>query len=321
MSNSVKMFFTACCAIVVFRAPSAFACDVTLSPGGNIQAALNTPSVHSVCLLPGTYWSYSNIVVNAGQLLIGTGNTDDAKIISISQYPVILQSNATVARLTIEGAAGHQPDYGVIVGNVSGATAWGLRIRNTRIGIGANGASNATFLSNYISQNGVQYDGIASPSFWINSSSNVLIQYGEIQGSSENGGGDGEIAAYHSTNVVVSAVYLNWSGAAGVYMVNCDSCRVENSYIRYSGEFGLDIVDGSDNFIARNNEVSHSRYGGAIFTQTTNAGGEFTGNNFMNNRFEGPGCCLGVSVIGDMNVPNISGNTPIGPRMREKCQM
>jgi hypothetical protein len=141
------------------------ACDITLSSGNNqIQAALNTPGTHSVCLSPGVYYEASGLTVNAGQLLIGTGNTDDAILVSSAQYPVQLLANATVARMNIEGAWGFLPDYGVIVGAVSGAAAWGLRIRKVNIGLGANGASNVAFSSNWITQNGTSGDGIAQPS-------------------------------------------------------------------------------------------------------------------------------------------------------------
>lgn len=306
MTKYLKNLLALLC-ITALQMSNAFACDITLSPGiDNIQPALATPGISSVCLSPGGYVATTNITVSPGQLLIGTGNTDDATITSAAQYAVTLLSNATVARLHIDGAPANKPDFGVIVGSSSGATAWGLRVTNTKIGLGTNGASNVNFLSNWVTNIGIGGDGIAQPSHWINASSGVTIRWGEFYGDSSQGSGDGEIAAYDSTNVTVDSVYQNWSGAAGVYMVNCDSCSVINSFIRYAGEYGIDVVGGSNGFYANNNEVSNSNYGAIAYDVVGGSTATVTNNILLYNGFPG---CNGVKVLsGDPNNVTMSGN-------------
>jgi hypothetical protein len=291
------------------------ACDMTLSPGENIQSALDITGVSDVCLNTGIYNVTSTINVPAGKRLIGVStNQDDTQLVSSAQYVVTPQSGSTVARLWIQGTTGSLPDFGVLVGSgVSGVVVWGNRITHTTIGLGANVASNVQFLANLISGTGAN-NGLADPSIWINSSSTVLVQYVEIYGDSSRGGGDGEIASYNSSGVVLDANYINWSGAAGVYMVNCNSCSVTNSFIRYAGEYGIDVVGGSANFVAANNEVSNSHFGAVVYEVLNNSTATVNNNNFWWNGTPG---CDGVHVEGSpsSNI-SMSGNYTLSNQAR-----
>lgn len=282
-----------------------FACNITLNSGDHIRAEFNTSGVSSVCLSPGIYLPASMIIVGAGQSLIGTGAREDATIISAASRVLLLSDNATVGRLNILGAYLTMPEYGVLAYASSRATAWGLSIKKTQIGLSANYVTNVSFLSNAISQNGTSGNGVADPSIYITNSSNINIQYGEIYGDSSNGGGDGELSAYHSTGVTIDNMYINWLGASGVCMVNCDSCSVTNSFIRYTGEYGLDIVDGSHNFVASNNEVSNIRYGAAVYESAGGSTAQFISNTWFRNGTPG---CSGMSVIGEAENVTMIGN-------------
>jgi hypothetical protein len=193
------------------------------------------------------------------------------------------------------------------------------------IGFGVDTSSSVELIGPLVSSNGIPGDGLASPSIWINGSNNVLVKWGEIFGSWENGYGDGELAAYNSSSISVDSIYLNRSGVAGIYMVNCDYCSVENSFIRHAGEHGLDIQGGSDYFVARNNEVSDHRWGGALFDQLRNLGGEFIGNSFYTGRWNPAGSerCFGVNVNGNKDALTIYGNSPSSWRglAMEKCAL
>ncbi len=318
---TLKSVFLAAAISLIGKA--AIACDTNLSPGNDIQAALNSSSSTVVCLATGTYVVSSNIVIPAGKSLLGADQYTTV-ISTNASRGVELQAGATLGNLSINGTNPNNVEYAVMVYNANNTTVWSVRSKYSLIGVGVIGSSNVQVLNNAISNTGIPGDGIASPSIYVDGSNSVTIRYGEIFGSFENGYGDGEVAAHNSNYVTIDSLYVNRSGAAGIYMVNCDYCRVENSFIRYAGEHGLDIVGGSDYFIARNNEVTDHRWGGAIFDQRVNLGGEFTNNNFTTGRFSPPGAeCMGVSVLGNMNVPLISGNTPTGGRFPyvQKCSL
>jgi hypothetical protein len=98
------------------------------------------------------------------------------------------------------------------------------------------------------------------------------------------------------------------SGNAGVYMVNCDDAVISNNVIHRADEWGLDIVDGSNNVTADNNEIKWSFWGAVVFDEADNGGGTFTNNDFISNNLGGGANCNGISVIGNMNNVSHSGN-------------
>ena len=90
-------------------------------------------------------------------------------------------------------------------------------------------------------------------------------------------------------------------GASAIYYVNCDDCSIEGTVIHRADEWGLDIVGGSDNFVASNNTVNWSDFGGSIFHEYNSTGGSFTNNTFIDNNQQGVANCNALNVTIDGN--------------------
>ena len=96
-------------------------------------------------------------------------------------------------------------------------------------------------------------------------------------------------------------------------MVNCDNCSAVNLDIRYSGGWGLDIVQGSDNFIAYNNSVRYSHNGAAVFFEFDSIGGTWSNNTFINNNTSNNQYfCEGINVKTNPNNITLINNTSTG---------
>jgi hypothetical protein len=153
--------------------------------------------------------------------LFGSGNFGDVNIFSSANVLLQPDNGATVGNLFIFGGGPSISTYGILVYQKANVTVWSVNLQRTLIGIGAVGSNDIQLLNNSLSNNGQPGDGIAQPSIYISDSQRLSINYGEIFGGFEDGYGDGEIATYNSTSVSINNLYLNRSGAAGVYMVNC----------------------------------------------------------------------------------------------------
>lgn len=310
------------------------ACDVTLSPGGqNIDTALANSSYNVVCLNNGTYFNQPLIRIPAGKTLKSVSGNRSQVTIRGQYGKNVVQltgNNASIQNVTLQGAS-HASDYGVIIyQGISGSRIGGLKISNTLIGIGINaggtnpnscpGSSyrprNVTIWDTFISGTGNQSNGRADPSIWIKCADNVSIQYGEVRGV--YGGvyptGDAEVASYHSTRVSISNLHAVDVGASALYFVNCDDCSVRNATIHRAGEWGIDAVSGSDRFVAKNNTVKWSNWGGSVFDEAGSIGGRFENNHFVDNNRSGfNSYCNGINIIGNPNgvsMVNNSGSPP-----------
>ncbi|PTL77476.1 right-handed parallel beta-helix repeat-containing protein [Vitiosangium sp. GDMCC 1.1324] len=279
-------------------AGAALACDYTAVPGQNLQGLLNSTTVTTLCLSPGTYNLTSTLVVPAGKQLEGTGSTRDLVRIVSSAETILRPSNhTTLKNFAIEGAAGTLPVYGVLSYYENEQIIWGLRIKRTLISIGLNGSTNAHVWDTFMSENGNLSNGSADPNLWITDATNVEILWGEARGRANGPGGDGEIAGYNSQGVKIYGTYVVNSGASAIYLVNCDNCAVENATVTNAGEWGLDIVSGSDNFLAKNNYVAYSRWGGSVYNEKGSVGGQYIGNQFVSNNTSGYGLyCNGINT-------------------------
>jgi len=134
--------------------------------------------------------------------------------------------------------------------------------------------------------------------------------YGRNDGPSE----DGEVAAHDSTNVSIYHSEFYDIGASAIYYVNCDSCNIEGTTVYSAGEWGLDIVSGSDNVTVTGNYVQGSYNGGAVFDEANSTGGTFTSNTFVSNRTSGSWGstgphCNGINIGGAVSGVTLSGNT------------
>lgn len=305
---------------------SVLACDVTLNSGADINAALANYNV--VCLSAGTY-NHSTIYLPEGRTLrSSTGNRNDVTIQGIDGNVVQVTGNSSsVQNVTLRGAS-RANGYGVLIyGGYSGTQIWGVNISNVTTGIGITATTlpppsglgcptdpsqrprQISILDTFVSSSGDPFNGLPDPAIWISCSDNVAINYGEVRGTTNGPGGDGEVAAHHSTYVQISNMNSIDSGASAIYYVNCDNCSVSGVTIHRAGEWGLDIVNGSDNFTASNNTIKWCNWGGSVFDGAGSIGGSFTSNYFENNNVSGfSSYCNGINMSGNPTGVLMSGN-------------
>lgn len=218
-------------------------------------------------------------------------------------------NNTRVINLQVEGAAGVTPTYGIISYYKDNNIVWGVKVRLTKISIGVNGSSDVKIWDTFMQENGTS-SSAAEPNLWINNSTDVEVLWGAAIGRGNYPGGDGEIGCYDSYNVNIYGTHVIDSGASAVYFVNCDSSSMKNLVIHRPGEWGIDVVDGSDNFVADGNYVLNAQLGGAVFDEAGSVGGVFMNNTFVNNVQSGwvvP--CNGINIAGNPAGVTMSGNT------------
>jgi hypothetical protein len=290
------------------------ACSVVLSSGANVQAALDNPANSTVCLSPGSYSLAAQLNVPNGKSLEGGGSTrDDVVLVSSADIAVYLNSNTQIKNLRIQNELGSTPTFGILTYYTQNVIVWGLRVHGATINIGINGSRDIHVWDTFMALNG-RDNGAADPNLWITDAHDIDILWGEALGRNNGPGGDGEIAAYNSTNVSIYGTYVTNSGASAIYLVGCKGCKVENATIVHANEWGLDIVNGTDNFIAKNNRVSGSWYAGSVFSGSgypnVNRNGQYIGNDFRdNNRSRIRQFCNGVAYSGSAFAFTMSGNT------------
>jgi len=289
---------------------STASCDVTVAIGGNIQAALNSSSNYVVCLASGIHTTSSDISIGSGKQLRSANSASPATIRRISNTAgsrVVLMSAASsvVRDIVVEGTASARAEYGVLVYQTSNALIENVTVNYALIGIGINHGSNVELRNGKINYPGDQIacSGCAQPAVWISDSNTVRVVSSNIISNGAGPEGDGEIGCHNSPNVTVHSSTMTDTGAAGVYLVNCDYARVLSNDVIGSREWGLDFVNspssGSDFILVQDNYVSGSRSGGAVLKDSKYA--SFTGNGWVNNR-TGPGAsgkCNGVNKRGN----------------------
>ncbi|TDR45827.1 parallel beta helix pectate lyase-like protein [Tahibacter aquaticus] len=234
---------------------------------------------------------------------------DDVVVESSATRLISIESNTTLQNFTLQPTSGHLPEFGVFSYYQSAQTVWGLRLKGSLINLASVGSSDVNVWDTYMSDNGGSPS--ADPNVWITDSTDMEFPWGAVYGEVYHpwGGGDGEIAAYNSTNVRIYGTQVIDSGASAIYLVNCDSCSVENATLLRAAGWGLDVVQGSDNFTAINNLVQQSQYGGSVFDQLYQTGGTYTGNTFIGNNTGGNANCNAINVAGNPAALTLSGNT------------
>lgn len=284
-------------------------CNVTLSSGGNLRAATVSHAGQVICLNPGTYNLGSvNLALSAGTTILGLGATrDDVVVNSSATRAIITADNVMLKKFSLRGVAPNE--FGVLIAHEH-VILWSLRIQYFSINIGVVQSDDVDIWDTFLSDNGDPNDGLPNPNVWINQSSNVTLYYGTYYGRGNGPYGDGEVAAHNSTNVVIEGTESIDAGASSFYFVNCDDCQITDALSDRSDEWGLDVVQGSDNFIADGNIVRHAFFGGAVFTEDTAIGGTFTNNQFYSNN-PGGGFCNGINVVGSIAGVVQSGNTAV----------
>lgn len=289
---------------------AALGCDVTLSSGANLHSAVSSYSGKHICLGAGTYnLGATPLAVPSGTKIEGIGASRDSVVLnSTSQQRGIITSNNVMLKNFLLNGPGTY-GFGVLAYDDSDVIIWSLRVQNFQINIGVSLSERIDIWDTFMRYNGDLTDGGASPNLWINSSDDVVVLYGEATGRANGPGGDGEVAAHNSTNVIIEGTHVIDSGASAIYYVNCDNCKIVDTFVDRADEWGVDIVQGSDSVEVRNNYIAWSSFGGAVFDEAGSVGGAFTQNVLIKNRQLGVGACNGINVIGNVSGVLNSGNS------------
>ena len=321
--SRLLLALTGCMTLV----PIAQACNATLSPGADIQAALNGPGT-TICLNPGTYRPAATLSVPQGKTLKGLGANRDQVVIesavasggnSVMLWP---SAGVTLHNFTLISAAGRLPTFGVFV-NAPDITLWSLHVKKAVINVALVSATRPRVLDTYLSQPGDPNDRAANPNLWIDRSTDVTLWYGALYGGGGFGTdptgaltGDGELSVYGSDRVTITGTNFFSSGTSAVYFRDCDSCTIRQVSVYNARGFGLDLVDaidnpldGNDNLLVENSLVNDSGYGGAIIKLTGGNTVRFTGNRFNRNNTTGHSQCSGINISGTQGSLTLQSNT------------
>ncbi len=293
----------------VFAVPNP-PCTVVVEKAGGIQNAMNQSASNAViCVGPGTK-VVSNLNPKAGQVLRSAdlnakailknpGLTTGERIIESSS------SGITIRDIIVEGNLSMRPEFGIVLGGVS-QTVESVDVSYALIGIGINGGVNEQISNSTVSfaGDGVACSGCAEPSIWVNNSADVRILESSVLNNGVGPEGDGEIACYNTNDFLARENSVSYSGAAGLFVVNCDNAQLLGNQVDHSKEWGFDIVNGvfpsgSDYGLFLGNTISYSRNGGVVLKDSQAA--LFKNNTYLYNR-QGPsasGSCNGVNLRGN----------------------
>jgi hypothetical protein len=285
------------------------ACSVTLNPGNNvISSAVSAAATNAeICLNAGNYSESNTISLKSGQRVRGIAATR-AGVQVYSQAATVIDAApySVVDKFVINGVL--LPNYGVAASSDNNVLVWDMEIKSVKMPIMIDNSDYTQVAAVDINNSGNVSNASADPYIWINSSDYVELLYGTYTGRTNGPGGDGEVACYNSTNLYILGTNVMQSGAAGIYLVNCDNAVVENAVIHNGDEWGIDIVNGSNNFIGINNEIKWSYWGAVIFDETNNGTGTFNNNDFILNNISGSVSCQGIVVFGNTGNVSLSGN-------------
>ncbi|MBH1627226.1 MULTISPECIES: right-handed parallel beta-helix repeat-containing protein [Stenotrophomonas] len=310
MNRWISMMFTAISLIVAMQAS---ACDLTLDDGGDLAAAVASASGKKICLRPGVYVTGPTpLEVPDGTTIEGLGaSMADVLIYAYGspQKAIGLGSNTMLHNFTLSTTAGG--NFGVLAYHREHVIIWSLDILGFQISAGVVGGKSVDIWDTFMRSNGIAGNNVADPNLWITDSRDVTLLYGQLTGRKDGPGGDGEMAIYNSSNVMIDGARVIDSGASAIYLVNCVDCTLKNSVIERPGEWGIDVVQGSHRFLAENNSVSGANYGGAVFETAGGATATFRSNRFIQNRRLGVGNCNGINAKGSVAGVVSTGNTSL----------
>ncbi|MEN5274115.1 right-handed parallel beta-helix repeat-containing protein [Stenotrophomonas lactitubi] len=289
----------------------AAACDLTLDNGGDLAGAVASAPGKKICLRPGQYVAGpAPLEIPAGTTIEGLGATMAEVVVSAYGAPqkaIGLGSNTMLHNFTLTTGAGG--NFGVLAYHQDRVIIWSLDIVGFQISAGVVGGNGVEIWDTFMRGNGIAGNATADPNLWITDSRDVTILYGQLTGRKDGPGGDGEMAIYNSSNVMIDGARVIDSGASAIYLVNCVDCTVKNSVIERPGEWGIDVVQGSHRFLADNNYVNGANYGGAVFETSGGATATFRSNRFILNRRMGVGNCNGINAKGGTAGIQSIGNT------------
>lgn len=289
------------------RVTPAEVCSVTVMPGQSLHNAINA-GYRAVCLGAGIHDVASTLYPKAGQIIRSASSTQPATIRPAGGINVfhIETAGVTLKDFIIDSVATARPVWGVLVAKTNNVMLDGVKIYRAQYSLGVTeGASNVELRNSEIINggDGLACSGCAHPSIWINSSTDVRVVKSVLSNNGVGPEGDGELACYNSTDVVVQNSSILNSGASGMYLVNCDRVVAIGNLVKGSKEWGLDIVaaaegPGTDFGFFQWNRVEYSRNGGGVLKSS-----HF--NTFLNNTYtynrQGPdasGSCNGINKRG-----------------------
>lgn len=294
-------------AVALTRSSPTAACGTTVAAGGSIQAAIDS-GVTTICLSQGQYPLSSALVPRTGQT-IRSANASQPAILKPAAGVTAVSigvPGVTVKNLSIESSPSARAEAGVAISGGSDALVDGVDIAYARMSITINASSNVEVRNSEIDYggDGQACSGCANPSIWINGSSDVRIVKSALLNNATGPEGDGELACYNTSGLVLQNSTITGSGASGVYLVNCDNAIVIGNLISHAQEWGLDIVkadqaSGTDFGLFQWNQVEYSRNGGGVLKDSRYD--TFTNNTYVGNR-AGPnasGSCNGINLRGD----------------------
>ncbi|MGG2099270.1 right-handed parallel beta-helix repeat-containing protein [Stenotrophomonas sp. NRRL B-14846] len=130
---------------------------------------------------------------------------------------------------------------------------WSLDIVGFQISTGVVGGKGIEIWDTFMRGNGIAGNGVADPTFGLPTHGTSPSSMGSSPAAKMDQEGDGEMAIYNSSNVMIDGARVIDSGASAIYLVNCVDCTIKNSVIERPGEWGIDVVQGSHRFLAENN--------------------------------------------------------------------
>ena len=269
------------------------------------MSALNS-SANTICLAPGTHNVADTIFVPAGKTLRGqSNNSTDSQVISTTSVTVQPASGATVSYLTIRGASGTLPTFGVIAYDVQNSSASPIRLHHLAISgnlinLAIVNSSNVTVSDTTMSNPGNPTSHSSDPNVWITNSSAIKLQAVTAYGGGDPGfdstgalSGDGEIAVYDSSAVELDGVTSIDSMTSAIYFRRCVNCVIRNSTVTRARGWGLDMVDsgppsvpytlGNDNLLVEKTTVSNSGAAASILYLINNITVTYRDNTFIDN--------------------------------------
>ncbi|MEM1089099.1 MAG: right-handed parallel beta-helix repeat-containing protein [Pseudomonadota bacterium] len=296
----------------VVSAP-AFCCDVFVSPGSSIQAAINSSAPYDVvCLQPGVHnvsqtinliaqttikgnsSNKANVSVNASSSLVGPVFRATSRSGSMRSH--------TFEGFTIRNNGSSQSNSrasAIDLKDTEYSTITDMNLFNTwRMSVIVQDSYNV-FVSNS-SFKDMGFAPQAQGAFWINQSDRVFVFDNDITGRNNGPGGDGGIDCYNSTNVSIFSNTSVNSGESAIYTapnpMGCTGIAVWDNQVTGSNEWGIDLVDANGAFVHANTVIS-SNFGAMVLWDSTNADVQW--NTFTNNNGSGVGTCQGLNKKGN----------------------
>lgn len=280
-------------------------CSMRVSPGTSIGVAVST-GLATICLDSGLHVTGGPISPVANQTVRSTFATQPATIRPPAGVPAfdVRTSNVTIKNLVIDSPTSARARNGVSVTGATNLLIDDVTINYALYPVTINSSLNVELRNSTIYHGGDGVAGGAHPSIWVNDSYDVRVIQSSIINNGVGPEGDGELACYNSTGLVVYNSTVSNSGAAGMYLVNCDRAVVIGNRVESAGEWGIDIVDtgqpsGTDFGLFQWNEIEGSRHGGVVMVDSVY--NTFSNNHYIHNR-QGPdasGSCNGVNRRGN----------------------